>query len=106
MVKTAVQECQLKMEIIEMLLFHIAFSLALLAMVAGVAFYMWSTHVKSAHKKLIRIFALVVVAFVALNFLCTLTAGVRMWSSFSRPIMSYDKAAPGGCPGGPRCMAK
>ena len=53
-VRVAVQECELKMEIIEMLLFHIAFSLALIALVSGVAFFMWSTHVKSSRKKLIE----------------------------------------------------
>lgn len=64
-----------------MFLFHASFSLALLALTAGIALYVWSLRAVGAGTGLAKILGFLIMIVALLGVLCTGYCGVRYWQA-------------------------
>lgn len=74
-----------------MMLSHISFALGLIALVSGVALYLWSVRAEAgAGITLAKIIGVIVIVLAILELACTLYSGLR-WKHFQKDMMN------GGC---------
>jgi hypothetical protein len=62
-----------------MMIFHLALSLELIALVLGVGLYVWSHQVQGNGTGLARVIGLIVVVISILGVLCTSYSGYKAW---------------------------
>src|SRR5665213_3473368 len=62
-----------------MFMFHVAFSLGLIALTAGTALFVWSKHVDAAGFGLAKAIGILVIIFAIGSTLCTIYYGVKYW---------------------------
>lgn len=72
-----------------MFLFHVAFSLNMLALCAGTAVYIWSDRNNGAGSSLAKIIGTLVILFSVISIFCTVYFGMRYWAEgyYDNPMM-------------------
>lgn len=86
-----------------MFMFHVAFSLGLIALTAGTALFIWSKHVDAAGSGLAKVIGTLVIIFAIGSTLCTIYYGVKYWQQgdFQSPVgMMHGIMDGNGMPGG------
>lgn len=71
-----------------MFLFHVAYSLGMIAVSAGTALYVWSARNNGAGVGLAKLIGILVVIFSIVSTLCTSYYGVKYWQAgyFQSPM--------------------
>lgn len=87
-----------------MFMFHIAFSLGLIALTAGTTLYIWSSRNSGIGSGFAKLIGILVIIFSISSTLCTAYYGVKYWSQgyFESPMAMHgmmqmqDKSMMGG----------
>jgi hypothetical protein len=76
-----------------MFLFHVAFSLGMIALTCGTALYVWSARDRGTGTDFAKLIGILVIIFSITSILCTSYYGVMYWQDgyFKSPMAMHKK---------------